>query len=73
MYVHLQLGYFSSWTFFADEKALQFIQAEKLYYEKALIDLGDLLATSGSANDNDDNQVDEPATVSFSQIERGDH
>ena len=26
-----------------DEKALQFIQAEKLYYEKALIDLGDLL------------------------------
>ncbi|XP_062506022.1 uncharacterized protein LOC134182603 isoform X2 [Corticium candelabrum] len=25
------------------EKALQFIQAEKLYYEKALIDLGDLL------------------------------
>lgn len=31
---------------FSDEKALQFIQAEKLYYEKALIDLGDLLTNS---------------------------
>ncbi|XP_065831612.1 uncharacterized protein [Oscarella lobularis] len=54
------------------EKALQFIQAEKLYYEKALIDLGDLLATSGSANDNDDNQVDEPATSDSPLAQKAD-